>query len=103
MRISQIEELCTPGARRTDPDTSHAAAAQAKDLQANHNSAILLALDAYGAAGKDAIGWLTNLSGTAVARRLTELQRAGLVRLTGRTVRSDSGRFEREWATVKRY
>lgn len=92
--------LIEPRARRTDPATSHAAAAQAKDLQASHNSAILLALDAYGAAGKDGIAWLTNLPGVAVARRLTELQRAGLVRLTGRTVPSDSGRMEREWEAV---
>lgn len=92
--------LAEPRARRHDPATSHAAAAQAVDLQRHHTSAILLALDAYGAAGKDAIGWLTNLPGVAVARRLTELQRAGLVRLTGKTVRSDSGRMEREWEAV---
>jgi len=32
-----------------------------------------------------------------VARRTTELQRAGLIALTGKTVASDSGRNEREW------
>ena len=89
--------LNEPRARRTDPATSHAAAQMALDLQANHVSAILMALDRLGAAGKDGIAYIADLPGVAVARRLTELYRAGLVRPTGKTVRSDSGRPEREW------
>jgi hypothetical protein len=47
--------------------------------------------------GKDGIGARTQLDGHAVGKRLPELQRMGLIGLTGRTVKSDSGRAEREW------
>lgn len=85
-----------PGARRTDPATSHAAAEAAAELALRHHGLVLAALR-QGAAGKDAIARSTGLDGVAVARRLPELQRMGLVRLTGRTVASASGRQEREW------
>lgn len=52
----------------------------------------------HGALGKDGIAQRTNLDGVAVARRLTELQRAGLICTTGKTVQSTAGRAEREWA-----
>ena len=86
-----------PRARRTDPETSHAAARQAKALAAAHQLAILTCLQEYGPLGKDGIGARTMLTGHAVGKRLPELQRMGLVTLTGRTVPSESGRAEREW------
>ena len=50
-----------------------------------------------GALGKDGIAARTGLTGVAVARRTAELQRAGLIQPTGKTVLSTAGRPEREW------
>ena len=86
-----------PMARRTDPETSHQAAAQAKELAARHARMILATLEAHGPCGKDRIGALTTITGHAVGKRLSEMERMGLIVLTGRTVRSASGRQEREW------
>lgn len=85
-----------PLARRTDPATSHRAAASARDLQRQHQRLIVAALQA-GPLGKDGIAARTGLSGVAVARRTVELQRAGLIKPTGKTVASAAGRPEREW------
>jgi predicted ArsR family transcriptional regulator len=86
-----------PMARRSDPETSKQAAASARELQAHHHAVILAALRKHGDAGKDRLGALTNLTGVAICRRLPELQRLGLIELTGKTVPSTSGRQEREW------
>jgi predicted ArsR family transcriptional regulator len=99
--MMQLSIFTTPAARRTDPATSHAAARSAHALAADHNARILAALRQWGAMGKDGIAHRTGLSGVAVARRLTELERTGLVMLTGRTVESDTGRQEREWANAE--
>lgn len=87
-------------ARALDPVTSHAAADQAKDLAKQHFDKILDCLQKYGAHGKDGIAELTGLDGNQVARRLPELQKLGLVELTGDTTRSKSGRSERRWRFV---
>lgn len=85
-----------PLARASDPHTSHAAAASAKQLQADHHCLILGAL-MRGPAGKDRIATITRLTGTQVCRRLGELETAGLCRPTGKLVLSTAGRKEREW------
>lgn len=90
-----------PMARAADPSTSHAAAAQAREVQARHHRLILAALDEYGPAGKDAIAARIGLTGVAVARRAAELERAGLIRPTGFKVQSTAGRWEREWGLVR--
>lgn len=97
--MNQMSIDFAPAARRTDPATSHQAAAQARELAAAHQRAILAALEAHGAMGKDRIAMHAGLDGVAVCRRLTELERMGLVCLTGRIVQSNSGRNEREWAS----
>ena len=89
-------DIDPPGARVLDAATSHAAARAARELQAEHHGIILAALR-KGPAGKDRIAAMTSLSGVQVARRTIELQRAGLIRLTGNTVMSTAGRAEREW------
>jgi len=89
-----------PAARRTDPATSHQAAASAHELRDQHHSVILAALRAHGPSGKDRIAALTRLTGVQICRRLIELQRDGLIQPTGRTVLSTAGRNEREWAVV---
>lgn len=89
--------LGEPRARRTDAATSHAAAASAKELQQRHQRLILATLTHYGPLGKTEIARLSQLDGVAVARRMSEMQRAGWVTLTGRNVQSAAGRAEREW------
>ena len=96
----QLTPFWPPEARRADPATSHQAAHSARELQARHHRIILDALRQHGAAGKDRIAALTCLSGVQVCRRLGELERAGQIKPTGRTVTSTSGRQEREWGMV---
>ena len=81
-------------ARRTDPATSHAAAASAP--VAEHQAVILDAL-AVGPAGASGIAERCGLLPHQVNKRLTELARGGRIVQTGRVVRSGSGRGEREW------
>jgi len=91
-------------ARNTDPVTSHMAAASIKDSAHAHYELILDCLKRFGPLGKDGIALRANINGTAdgnaVARRLPELEKLGLVMQTGKLVLSKSGRKEREWAYV---
>jgi predicted ArsR family transcriptional regulator len=86
-----------PLSRRGDPSTSHAAAARASELQADHQRIVLEALRKFGPLSKDGIAARTRLNSTQVCRRTAELHRAGLIEPTGRTVQSLAGRQEREW------
>lgn len=87
-----------PAARHSDPETSKQAAAQAKELAARHHRLILDVLQQHGPLGKDGIAArLRGLDGVAVCRRLTELNRVGKIKPTGRNVQSTAGRAEREW------
>ena len=83
--------------RCSDPVTSYEAADSAKDLASKHFSIIVDTLKAHGALGKDGIARHSGLEPNQVARRLNELHNMGLICLTGRTVKSKSGRNEREW------
>ena len=86
-------------ARSLDPVTSHAAAEQFKsgDL---HFKLIAHCLKRFGPLGKDGIAHLAGLDSNQVARRLPEMQRDGLVGLTGKTVKSMAKRQEREWYAI---
>jgi len=95
-RIFQMPEF--PRVRKTDPETSFQAAESIKPVAERHFQVILGCLQAHGALGKDGIASLTNLDGNQVARRLNEMQKIGLIHLTGKTVKSNSGRSEREWS-----
>jgi predicted transcriptional regulator len=95
-RIFQMPEF--PRVRKTDPETSFQAAESIKPVSERHFQVILECLQAHGALGKDGIASLTNLDGNQVARRLNEMQKIGLIHLTGKTVKSNSGRSEREWS-----
>ena len=86
--------------RSSDPVTSYEAADAAKNLAAKHFSTIVDCLKAHGALGKDGIARHSGLDGNQVARRLNELEKINLIQLTGRTVKSSSGRNEREWRAV---
>jgi hypothetical protein len=99
--MNQLSLLTTPSARRTDPQTSHAAAESMREIAATHHYSILRALRTYGPMGKCGIArWSSVPDHIAVARRLSELERLGKVRTTGRTVKSNTGRNEREWCAI---
>ena len=83
--------------RNSDPITSYEAADTVKDLASKHFSIIVDCLQAHGALGKDGIAQHSGLDSNQVARRLNELSDMDLIELTGRTVKSKSGRNEREW------
>ena len=87
-------------ARGLDPSTSHAAADQSIDLAKQHFEKIVECLRRFGPMGKDGIAELVGLDGNQVARRMKELEKDGRVELTGRTIKSNSGRSEREWQFV---
>ncbi len=86
-----------PRVRKDDPITSFEAADSAKELSVKHWNIIVDCLKEYGPLGKDGIARLTGLDGNQVARRMNEMKIMGMVFLTGKKVKSDSGRNEREW------
>jgi predicted Rossmann fold nucleotide-binding protein DprA/Smf involved in DNA uptake len=83
-------------ARSSDPETSHAAAAQAGGLATRHQRQILAAL-LEGPAGASGIAARCGLLPHQIGKRIAELAKAGRIVETGRTVTSSSGRGEREW------
>jgi predicted transcriptional regulator len=87
-----------PRVRASDPVTSFEAAESIKEAASQHHKVILDCLKTHGALGKDGIAALTNLDSNQVARRLNEMKLLGLIHLTGNTVKSNSGRNEREWS-----
>ena len=86
-----------PRVRAHDPYTSFAAADVATEVAPKHFNIIFQCLEKHGPLGKDGIARLTNLDGNQVARRLNEMRVLGFIRLTGYTVKSNSGNKEREW------
>lgn len=86
-----------PRVRANDPLTSFEAAEEIKPVAAEHHRIILECLQEHGPLGKDGISARTKLDGNQVARRLNEMKIIGLIELTGNTVKSNSGRNEREW------
>jgi predicted transcriptional regulator len=86
-----------PRVRDNDPITSFEAADSAKELSAKHWNVISECLKEHGPLGKDGIARLTGLDGNQVARRMNEMKVMNMVFLTGKTVKSNSNRNEREW------
>jgi predicted ArsR family transcriptional regulator len=84
-------------ARSSDPITSFMAADAAPKFANKHVNTILECLAKHGPLGKDGIAQHTGLDGVQISRRLPELQKDGLVMLTGKTVKSSTGNQEREW------
>jgi predicted ArsR family transcriptional regulator len=81
-------------ARSTDPVTSFEAAEINPE---KHFAMIVDCLSTHGPMGKDGIASRLGLESSAVSRRLPELQKMGLVKLTGNIVKSSKNRNEREW------
>ena len=87
-------------ARSTDPDTSHEAAARAASLVRDQQARVFGALPAGLELGAEQIGTEVNLQAYQVRKRLPELQSLGLVRTTGATRTTRSGRAERIWVRI---
>jgi predicted ArsR family transcriptional regulator len=92
--------LDAPRARRLDPQTSHAAAADAKDLAKQHAILILGALRYAGPSSVDRLAAITKLSSYQVSKRMSELEKARAIKPTGRNVKSNAGRPMREWTVA---
>jgi predicted transcriptional regulator len=86
-----------PRVRKDDPITSFEAADSIKEAASKHHKIIHDCLEQNGPLGKDGIAKLTGLESNQVARRLNEMKVIGLISLTGKKVKSNSGRNEREW------
>ena len=90
-------DLNLPLCRATDPVESFMAVDQAADLIKSHERLIVAALEQHGPCGVDAIARLCKLTWHAVGKRVSALHTSGRIELTGRSVKSDSGRMQREW------
>lgn len=99
--LAQSDLFEPPRARRTDPETSHSAAAQAKQLAAAHQSMILEAMrDADSAIGAEQIAERIGLQAYQVRKRLPELQDQHRIELAPGERKTSSGRAERLWRLV---
>lgn len=87
-------------ARRTDPQTSHAAAARVAEFSGSHRAQVLEALKRYGPLTVDQIATRTKLQSQQVNKRTIECQRLGLAEPTGEERLSASGRPERVWKAL---
>ncbi len=88
-----------PRARNTDPATCKQAAHSVRSVASDHHLRIIGAL--YMPATATEIAAATGLTMVQCARRLPELQALKLVRPTGKTRATASGRQSREWERVK--
>ena len=89
-----------PLARGSDPLTSFQAADSIKLFKRSHEQRIVRILKLCGPMGVDSIASSVLLEPHAVGKRMKALHERGEVALTGRTVKSDSGRNQREWMAV---
>lgn len=96
-KFKEFFDIKFPRVRATDPIESFEAADSIKEVSAKHHKIILECLEQHGPLGKDGISRLTGLESNQVARRMNELKVMNMVLLTGNTVKSNSGRKEREW------
>lgn len=69
--------------RRTDPETSHAAAERSAHFASSHAGRILAVLRSEGPGTPEHIGRFTGLTTVQIDRRLHEMQAKGLIRTTG--------------------
>jgi predicted ArsR family transcriptional regulator len=80
-------------ARASDPSTSHAAAAAARGVAADHHRTILEVMRCGADWTADEIAVHCNLDRHQIGRRLGELERAGLVRKSGAQRATATGRM----------
>lgn len=97
-----IEEQRRPRARRTDPDTSHAAAASMLDAAREHHALILRALDeCQHPLSAEQIAARLELTHVQVNRRMSELRGAGLIEPTDQRVPTATGRTARTYRRTR--
>lgn len=99
----QIDLLTDPKtlARRSDPATSHAAAALVHNFGPAQMQQVLSALRRFGKAGAEQIAAATKMDAYSVRKRLSDLEHASLARPTETLRTTASGRKERVWEPVK--
>ena len=101
LNLKTLINFLNPRARNDDPQTSKDAGRSSFNFSSRHIDQIIETLLQYGPMGKDNIAAITGLEKSSVARRMKEIQKTGIISLTGRTVNSSSGRKEREWSITK--
>ena len=90
-----------PGARRTDPETSHQAAASRVGKIAGQQERILSRLQVFGPMTADQLDQIIGWWVTTAGRRLPELAEMGSVRMLEKTGTTRSGRQARLWEMRK--
>lgn len=99
--VSDGADKACARARRTDPATSHEAAARVAEFSSAHHQRVMDALRrAGGRAGAEQIAHIAGMDAYAARKRLPELQALGAVRATEETAMTRSGRRERVWVVV---
>lgn len=93
MRQLTLDEI---RARSSDPVTSHEAGSRASEFAAAHHRKILDALS-VGPATIYELETRTGLDHVAIARRLSELERADLATVNGQERKGPTGRACRVW------
>ncbi len=97
-------DLCDPDprvlARRSDPATSHDAAARVREFGPAQMQQVLSALRRFGKAGAEQIAAATKMDAYSVRKRLSDLEHAGLAQPTETLRTTASGRKERVWEVV---
>ena len=83
-----ITDLTPIRARRTDPATSHRAAAQSVRFAGSHAGRILACLKTHGRRDTHQLSLITGLTIVQIDRRKKEMEEAGLIRTV-----DDSGRY----------
>ena len=83
-------------ARRTDPETSHKAAARVREFAGEHHRRILAAISPYSGSTIYQIAAQSGLDHVAAARRMGELEKAGKVYAEGERP-GPTGRMCRVW------
>jgi predicted ArsR family transcriptional regulator len=84
-------------ARRSDPETSKAAAARVAEFEHAHHAVIVGSLLTQGPGTIHEIAARTGLDHVAIARRLPELEQLRVARPTAETRPSPKGRACRVW------
>ena len=95
-----MTDLSLPLCRASDPITSFEAADSAREFRRSQERSIVNVLGVIGPSGVDDIAYNCGLQPHAVGKRVTKLERDGLIELTGEYVTSRSGHRQRQWRVV---
>ena len=97
-RLTDRNQWADQHARRTDPETSHKAAKVISYKVGSHKAKILAAMGMYGVPMHfERIAEVANLKDQQVWKRLSDLEKDGKIRPTGKTRKTSSGCAARLW------